>query len=86
MARRPGVIFFTDNVGGPAQLAAAVRELDQAAASKQDPVHLPLLLMTDQEGGIVRRLPGPPQLSAQQIGDVRRSGQPPRPRPATAPP
>jgi beta-N-acetylhexosaminidase len=63
-----GVIFFTDNVGGPAQLAAAVRELDQAAASRQDPVHLPLLLMTDQEGGIVRRLPGPPALSAQQIG------------------
>jgi beta-N-acetylhexosaminidase len=62
-----GVIFFTDNVGSPAQLAAAVRELDRAAASKQDPVHLPLLLMTDQEGGIVRRLPGPPTLSAQQI-------------------
>jgi beta-N-acetylhexosaminidase len=63
-----GVIFFTDNVGGPSQLSAAVRELDRAAASQQDPVHLPLLLMTDQEGGIVRRLPGPPTLSAQQIG------------------
>jgi beta-N-acetylhexosaminidase len=63
-----GVIFFTDNVGGPGQLAAAVRELDQAAGGQQDPVHLPLLLMTDQEGGIVRRLPGPPELSAQQIG------------------
>jgi beta-N-acetylhexosaminidase len=64
-----GVIFFTDNVGGPGQLAAAVRELDQAAASKQDPVRLPLLLMTDQEGGLVRRLPGPPEQSAQQIGE-----------------
>ena len=64
-----GVIFFTDNVGAPGQLAAAVRELDQAAASKQDPVHLPLLLMTDQEGGPVRRLPGAPELSAQQIGE-----------------
>jgi beta-N-acetylhexosaminidase len=64
-----GVIFFTDNVGGPGQLAAAVRELDQAAAGKQDPVHLPLLLMTDQEGGLVRRLPGPPELSAHQIGE-----------------
>ena len=29
-------------------------------AQQQSPVHLPLLLMTDQEGGIVRRLPGPP--------------------------
>ncbi len=64
-----GVIFFTDNVGGPSQLATAVRQLDQAAASRLDPVHLPLLLMTDQEGGIVRRLPGQPELSAQQIGD-----------------
>lgn len=64
-----GVIFFTSNVGGPSQLAAEVRELDQAAASPQDPVHLPLLLMTDQEGGLVRRLPGAPELSAQQIGD-----------------
>ena len=63
-----GVIFFTDNVGAPGQVAAAVRELDQAAGGQQDPVHLPLLLMTDQEGGIVRRLPGPPELSAQQIG------------------
>ena len=64
-----GVIFFTANVGGPGQLAAAVREIDQAAAGQQDPVQLPLLLMTDQEGGIVRRLPGPPTLSAQQIGE-----------------
>ena len=32
-----GVIFFTDNVGGPGQLAAAVRELDQAAASSRTP-------------------------------------------------
>jgi beta-N-acetylhexosaminidase len=64
-----GVIFFTDNVGGPSQLATAVRQLDQAAASRLDPVHLPLLLMTDQEGGLVRRLPGQPGLSAQQIGN-----------------
>ncbi len=64
-----GVIVFTANVGGPSQLAAAVRELDRAAASPHDPVHLPLLLMTDQEGGIVRRLPGPPTLSARQIGE-----------------
>jgi beta-N-acetylhexosaminidase len=64
-----GVIFFSDNVGSQSQLAAAVRELDQAAASKLDPVQLPLLLMTDQEGGQVRRLPGAPELSAMQIAE-----------------
>jgi beta-N-acetylhexosaminidase len=63
-----GVIFFEDNFGTPAQFAAVVRKLDRAAASKLDPVHLPLLLMTDQEGGVVRRLPGPPELSARQDG------------------
>jgi beta-N-acetylhexosaminidase len=63
-----GVIFFSANVGSPAHLAAVVRELNQAAASKLNPVHLPLLLMTDQEGGQVRRLPGPPVLSEKQVG------------------
>ncbi|HWF81750.1 MAG TPA: glycoside hydrolase family 3 N-terminal domain-containing protein [Streptosporangiaceae bacterium] len=63
-----GIIFFSENVGTQAHLAAVVRELDQAAASPLNPVHLPLLLMTDQEGGAVRRLPGRPFLSAKQIG------------------
>ena len=71
--RAAGVIFFTDNVGSKAHLAAVVRELEQAAASKYDPVHLPLLLMTDQEGGVVRRLPGPPVLSEKQVGEARDS-------------
>jgi beta-N-acetylhexosaminidase len=31
-------------------------------------VHQPLLLMTDQEGGLVRRLPGAPAWSERQIG------------------
>jgi beta-N-acetylhexosaminidase len=65
-----GVIFFEDNVGPPPEFTNAVRELDQAAASKLNPVHLPLLLMTDQEGGTVRRLPGPPDLSARQDGEA----------------
>jgi beta-N-acetylhexosaminidase len=64
-----GVIFFSDNVGSQPQLTAAVHELDQAAASKLDPVHLRLLLMTDQEGGEVRRLPGAPELSPLEIGE-----------------
>ena len=69
-----GIIFFSENVGTEAHLAAVVRELQQAAASPLNPVHLPLLLMTDQEGGAVRRLPGRPFLSAKQIG---LSGNPP---------
>jgi len=63
-----GVIFFSDNVGSDAHLAAVVRELQRANASRANPVREPLLLMTDQEGGLVRRLPGEPVLSAKQIG------------------
>jgi beta-N-acetylhexosaminidase len=61
-----GVIFFAENIGSRAQIRAVVRELQQAAA--QSPVKAPLLLMTDQEGGQVRRLTGAPVLSEKQIG------------------
>jgi len=68
-----GVIFFGDNVGTtPAQLANfrhVVAELKAADQASSNPVHLPLLLMTDQEGGQVRRLPGAPVLSEKQIGE-----------------
>jgi beta-N-acetylhexosaminidase len=63
-----GVIFFAGNIASPRQLATVARELQQANLSPANPVHLPLLLMTDQEGGLVRRLPGPPVLSEKQIG------------------
>ena len=63
-----GVIFFTDNVGTSAHIAAVVKELQQANASPTNPVRLPLLLMTDQEGGVVRRLNGAPVPSAKAIG------------------
>src|SRR5260370_1114597 len=66
----PGVIFCGGNIPGPAQLAGVVAELDQANASPHNPLrHYPLLLMTDQEGGLVRRLPGAPDLSEKQIGE-----------------
>lgn len=61
-----GVIFFGENITSLAQISAVVRQLKQAHA--QSPVTAPLLLMTDQEGGIVRRLPGEPRLSAKQVG------------------
>jgi beta-N-acetylhexosaminidase len=62
-----GVIFFSANITSTAQLGTVVKELD--AAQEQSAVHLPLLLMTDQEGGVVRRIPnGQPTESQRQIG------------------
>jgi beta-N-acetylhexosaminidase len=63
-----GVIFFGQNISSPAQIAGVIKQLDQANASSLNPVRAPLLLMTDQEGGQVRRLPGRPYLSEKQIG------------------
>jgi beta-N-acetylhexosaminidase len=64
-----GVIFFGQNISSKKQIAAVIQQLDQAGASSLNPVQAPLLLMTDQEGGQVRRLPGRPYLSEKQIGD-----------------
>jgi beta-N-acetylhexosaminidase len=61
-----GVIFFGENIKSLAQIAGVVAALREANA--QSPVRAPLLLMTDQEGGKVRRLPGEPVLSAKQVG------------------
>ena len=61
-----GVIFFGENISSETQIAGVIRQLRHAQA--QSPVQLPLLMMTDQEGGQVRRLPGQPVLSEKQIG------------------
>jgi beta-N-acetylhexosaminidase len=61
-----GVIFFGENVSSLSQIRGVVQQLRAAAA--ESPVRRPLLLMTDQEGGQVRRLPGEPVLSEKQIG------------------
>ncbi len=63
-----GVIFFGQNISSAAQIAGVIRQLNRADASSLNPVRAPLLLMTDQEGGQVRRLPGRPYLSEKQIG------------------
>jgi beta-N-acetylhexosaminidase len=56
-----GVILFSDNVSGGLTAARALTaELQRAARDGNQP---PLLIMTDQEGGEVKRLPGPPTLS-----------------------
>ena len=63
-----GVIFFSDNIQSEQQLRGVIRTLERADDSSQNPVRAPLLLMTDQEGGRVRRLPGAPLLSAKEVG------------------
>jgi beta-N-acetylhexosaminidase len=68
-----GVIFFGANIASRAQIAQVASELQ--AAARQSPVKLPLLLMTDQEGGEVRRLAGEPTLSARQIGLAKGGGR-----------
>ncbi|MGH3624850.1 MAG: glycoside hydrolase family 3 N-terminal domain-containing protein [Sciscionella sp.] len=64
--RAAGVIFFGENISSASQIAGVIRKLRQA--NQQSPVKAPLLLMTDQEGGKVRRLPGAPVHSAKQVG------------------
>jgi len=51
-----GVIYFGQNVRDAAQVAALSAGLQRAARGQ--PPHLPLLIGTDQEGGIVSRLAG----------------------------
>jgi beta-N-acetylhexosaminidase len=64
-----GVIFFSFNISSAAQLRGVIAQLVAANASKENPARAyPLLLMTDQEGGLVRRLPGAPLQSEAQIG------------------
>jgi beta-N-acetylhexosaminidase len=65
-----GVIFFSFNVSSQAQLRGVIGQMVAANAASTNPARqYPLLLMTDQEGGLVRRIPwaGPTQ-SEKQIG------------------
>jgi beta-N-acetylhexosaminidase len=64
-----GVIFFGQNISSNTQIASVISKLEQANAAPTNPVRAPLLLMTDQEGGLVRRIAGAPLLSEKQIGE-----------------
>jgi beta-N-acetylhexosaminidase len=59
-----GVIMLPRN---ERTLQQDVAELQDAAGAGDNP---PLLVMVDQEGGQVKRLPGPPDQSPAQIGDA----------------
>lgn len=67
-----GVIFFGENVSSLSQIRGVVRQLRAAAA--QSPAPHGLLLMTDQEGGQIRRLPGAPALSHKDVGTASNPG------------
>ncbi|KAG6902455.1 hypothetical protein C0995_016316 [Termitomyces sp. Mi166 len=58
-----GIIFFKGNTG--TNISDVVASFN--AANEASPTKLPLLLMTDQEGGAVRRLPGEPVKNAKQM-------------------
>jgi beta-N-acetylhexosaminidase len=61
-----GVILFSGNVSGRRGVRRLTAELQ--AIPRPEPVTQPLLVTVDQEGGLVKRLPGPPKLSAAEIG------------------
>jgi beta-N-acetylhexosaminidase len=60
-----GVILFDGNVGGRRSVRRLTAELQAIPRPAASP---PLLITVDQEGGLVRRLPGPPRPSARAIG------------------
>jgi len=65
-----GVILFARNVRSTAQVRGVVRRLQ--AIERPRGLTAPLLIMADQEGGPVRRIPGAP---ARAAGDVTSAAQ-----------
>jgi beta-N-acetylhexosaminidase len=61
-----GVILFSRNIGSNAQVRALVGRLQREP--RPPAADVPLLVMVDQEGGLVKRLPGAPSRSPAAIG------------------
>lgn len=64
-----GVILFGRNIASRAALGRTVAQLQ--AIERPDGVRQPLLIMIDQEGGLVKRLSGAPNRSPQQVGATK---------------
>jgi beta-N-acetylhexosaminidase len=64
-----GVILFARNVRSAGQVRAAMRSLQ--AIRRPAGLRAPLLVMADQEGGPVRRIPGAPQRAAASVGSAK---------------
>ncbi|KAI9368697.1 glycoside hydrolase superfamily [Aspergillus egyptiacus] len=61
-----GLILFTENVHD--DLPATIADLQTRYRLSPAYLGTPLLIMTDQEGGSIRRLPGGPEPSAKEVG------------------
>ena len=79
-----GVIFLGANLGTPAQVRALTRTLRRVP--RPPALRAPLLLMVDQEGGSVQRLPGRALAQRARHGGHRPHRPWPAPRGAPRPP
>ncbi len=61
-----GVILFDENVRDRAKTSKMLTELQ--SITRPAGLQSPLAVMVDQEGGQVRRIPGPPSASAEEMG------------------
>lgn len=66
--RLAGVILFEANLSSRAATRRLTAELE--TIPRPPGLRDPLLVMVDQEGGLVKRLPGPPAASAAQMGEA----------------
>lgn len=66
--RLAGVVLFADNFDSLAEARQLTHELH--AIKRPRGLRQPLLVMVDQEGGLVKRLPGPPAMSAEEMGSA----------------
>jgi beta-N-acetylhexosaminidase len=68
-----GAILFEENLGGgESAVSDLVERLQKAASAGGNP---PLLIMLDQEGGSVKRLPGPPTVAAAAMTSPERAAE-----------
>jgi len=64
--RVAGVILFTQNFDSASEARALINRLRNIRRPRG--LRQPLLVSVDQEGGLVKRLPGPPSMSAEGMG------------------
>jgi beta-N-acetylhexosaminidase len=61
-----GVVLFDENLGSRRHARRLIRKLQRI--KQPQGLRSPLLIMVDQEGGLVKRLSGPPNASAEEMG------------------
>jgi len=66
-----GVILFTRNVQSAGQVRAVMRDLQ--AIRRPPGLRAPLIVMVDQEGGPVRRIPGAPARAAASVASAEQA-------------